>query len=73
MTTTIKTETTITNAFTGYSATIRTTGKPAVATVRKHIRASKARDCQSVTVIEIDGVRHDFQDFGLGRVELTAY
>jgi hypothetical protein len=59
-------KTTITNAFTGYSATIRTTGKPAVATVRKHILAAKASDCQSTTIIEIDGVRHDLIDLGNG-------
>lgn len=73
MTTTAnKTETTITNAFTGYSATIRTTGKPAVATVRKHLRVAKAGDCQSTTIIEIDGIRHDLIDLGNGP-ELRAY
>ena len=63
--------TTITNAFTGYSATIRTTGKPAVATVRKHLRAAKAKDCQSTTIIEIDGIRYDLIDLGNG-FELRA-
>jgi hypothetical protein len=71
MTTTTKTETTISNSFTGYTATIRTNGKPSVSTVQKHIRKSKASDCQSVTVIEIDGIRHDLIDLGCG-LELRA-
>ena len=45
----MKTITTVTNKFTGYSKTIRTNGLPAVATIQKHLRASKARDCKSVT------------------------
>jgi hypothetical protein len=67
------TTTTISNSFTGYSATIRANGKPAMTTVKRHLRKAKASDCQSVTIIEIDGIRHDFQDFGLGRVELTPF
>ena len=65
--------TTIRNSFTGYAKTIRTNGKPAVATVKRHLRKAKASDCQSVTMIEIDGIRHDFQETGLGRVELTPF
>ena len=60
------TTTTISNSFTGYNATIRTNGLPAVATVRKHIRKAKASDCQSVTLIEIDGIRHELHDLGDG-------
>ena len=71
-TTTTKTETTISNSFTGYSATIRTNGKPAVSTIQKHLRNSKASDCQSVTIIEIDGIRHDLIDLGRG-LTLTQY
>jgi hypothetical protein len=67
------TTTTISNKFTGYSATIRANGKPAVATVKRHLRKAKASDCQSVTIIEIDGIRHDFQETGIGRVELTPF
>ena len=67
-TTTTNTATTISNSFTGYSATIRTNGLPAVATVRKHIRKSRASDCQSVTLIAIDGIRHDLIDLGDGLV-----
>ena len=65
-TTTTKTETTISNSFTGYSATIRTNGLPAVATVRKHVRKSRASDCRSITIVEIDGIRHDLIDLGYG-------
>ena len=72
MATAIKTETTISNSFTGYLATIRTNGKPAVSTVQKHLRAAKAIDCQSVTMIEIDGIRHDLIDLGNG-LALTQY
>lgn len=71
-TTATKTETKITNAFTGYSATIRTTGKPAVSTVKRHLRAAKSSDCQSTTIIEIDGVRHDLINLGWGE-QLTVF
>jgi hypothetical protein len=71
MKTTTANITEISNSFTGYSATIRTNGKPAVATVQKHLRKAKASDCQSVTTIEIDGVRHDLVDLGNG-LELRA-
>lgn len=43
--------TTITNQFTGYCKTIRTEGLPAVSTLKKHMRASKASDCKSYTRI----------------------
>jgi hypothetical protein len=65
--------TNISNAFTGYSATISTDGAPAISTIQKHLRKAKCRDCQSITIIEIDGIRHDLVDlFGRG-VELVAY
>ena len=60
------TTTTISNRFTGYNATIRTNGLPAVATIQKHLRKSKASDCRSLTLIEIDGIRHDLIDLGDG-------
>lgn len=60
------TATTITNSFTGYSAKILTDGLPAVATILRHLRKSKARDCRSITLIEIDGIRHDLRDLGYG-------
>jgi len=69
---TTKTATTISNSFTSYSATIRTNGQPAVSTIQKHLRKSKAGDCQSVTIIEIDGIRHDLIDLGRG-LTLTQY
>ncbi|HRW57946.1 MAG TPA: hypothetical protein P5185_09330 [Oscillospiraceae bacterium] len=72
MTTTSKTETIIYNSFTGYRATIRTNGMPAVSTVKRHLRKAKASDCMSVTIIEIDGIRHDLIDLGRGE-QLTAY
>ena len=65
-TTSNKTETTISNSFTGYEAMIRTAGLPAVSTIRKHLRASRASDCQSTTAIECDGVPHDLVDRGHG-------
>lgn len=49
----------ITNTFTGYAKTIATVGMPSVATIAKHIRASKARDCKSTTYIMVDGVGYD--------------
>ena len=64
--------TNITNAFTGYSATIRANGKPSIATIRKHLRRSKASDCQSVTIIDIDGIRHDLIDLGHGLALVAA-
>jgi len=63
---TTKTETTISNNFTDYFAAILTNGKPSVTTIQKHLRKSKASDCQSVTTIEIDGIRHDLIDLGRG-------
>jgi hypothetical protein len=51
--------TTITNKFTGYSATIRTQGLPAISTLKKHIGKSKAQGCASITCIYIDGVGYD--------------
>jgi hypothetical protein len=58
--TTTKTKTLISNSFTGYSATIRTKSQmPAVSTIRKHLRAAKASDCQSTTTIFIDGAGYE--------------
>lgn len=58
----MKTTTIITNAFTGYAKTITTTGLPSVATIKKHVRASKACDCRSITVITINDVGYDLYD-----------
>lgn len=51
------TTTTITNSFTGYSATITTKNDPAISTVKKHLRAAKAHDCKSETIIRVNGIR----------------
>jgi hypothetical protein len=59
-------KTTITNSFTGYSATITTKSTPAVSTIKRHIRASKASDCKSATLIHIDGIRHAIIERGNG-------
>lgn len=61
-TTATKTETIISNSCTGYSATIRTKGQPAIATIKKHLRRAKAKECTSITYILIDGVGYDFFD-----------
>jgi len=61
MTTTI-----INNSFTGYTATIRTAGLPAVSTIRRHLRAAKAGDCRSVTTIYCDGDGMELVNFGDG-------
>jgi hypothetical protein len=66
------TTTEITNGFTGYEATIYTKDMPAISTIKKHLRESKASDCQSVTIIEIDGIRYDLMDHGNG-VNLVQY
>jgi len=58
--------TTITNSFTGYSAVIRTSGPPAISTIKRHLAKAKARDCRSVTTISIDGRRHYLADIGRG-------
>jgi hypothetical protein len=58
--------TTISNKFTGYSATIRTKAEPAVSTIQNHLRAAKCADCKSITNIEIDGIRHRLGDLGNG-------
>jgi hypothetical protein len=52
-------KTTISNSFTGYSATIRTKGQPAITTIKRHVGRSKAQGCASVTRIYIDGVGYD--------------
>lgn len=46
--------TTITNEFTKYDKTLRTAGVPSISTLRRHLRASKASDCSSVTRISFD-------------------
>ena len=61
----------ITNSFTGYSATIRHKGEmPAISTVRKHLRAAKASDCQSTTMVTQQSggqtLRLEIVDFGNG-------
>jgi hypothetical protein len=58
--------TTITNSFTGYSTTITTKSLPAVSTIKRHIRASKASHCKSATLIHIDGIRHAIIERGNG-------
>jgi len=51
----MKNTTIISNSFTGYIATIRHIGDlPAVSTVKKHIRKSKAKECTSETRIRSD-------------------
>jgi len=52
-------ETIIHNEFTGYHKAIRHRGLyPALSTVQKHLRASKALDCQSVTTVsQLEGSR----------------
>jgi hypothetical protein len=60
-------KTTITNSFTGYSATIRTANLPSVATIKKHLRKAKASDCHSVTTIYCDGEGMDLIDTGRGK------
>lgn len=52
-------KTTISNTFTGYSKTIITKGMPSVATIAKHLRASKAKDCSSITYIYIKNKGYD--------------
>jgi hypothetical protein len=37
-----------------------------ISTLRKHLRRSKASDCRSVTIISIDGRRHEIADLGNG-------
>jgi len=59
--------TTITNDFTGYSATIRK-ANPTIATIIRHVRKSKAIDCLSTTHIEVDGRLMELADFGNGPV-----
>jgi hypothetical protein len=58
--------TTITNEFTGYSATIRTKSFPSIGTIKKHLNKSKTSDCQSITTIEVDGQLCELIDLGKG-------
>ncbi len=60
------TTTVISNSFTGYSATIRTNGIPAVSTIQKHLRKAKASDCKSNTTIFCNGQGRDLANFGNG-------
>jgi hypothetical protein len=62
--------TTIKNAYTGYTATIRKSN-PSIATIKRHLRKSKASDCQSITTIEIDGHLCELIDLGKG-LEIVA-
>jgi hypothetical protein len=64
-------KTTIENGFTGYSHTINTKSLPAVSTIRKHLKASKASDCKSATAIRVNGIRHVLVNLGSG-LELQA-
>jgi hypothetical protein len=42
----------VSNSFTGYKTTIKHKGQfPSVLTVKKHVKASKAKDCCSETLI----------------------
>ena len=52
-------KTTIVNTFTRYEKTITTKGFPSVATIAKHLRASKAKDCSSITYIYINNKGYD--------------
>jgi len=58
----------IENKFTGYRAEIKTACVPAVATLKKHLRAAKARDCRSTTTITNakTGDRYEIADMGRG-------
>jgi len=60
------TTTEISNSFTGYEATIRTKGLPAISTLRKHLRKAKASDCISATIIKVDGAIMEIVDSGRG-------
>jgi hypothetical protein len=61
---------TISNSFTGYSATIRIRGEnlPSISTLRRHFRAAKASDCKSSTICRDDqtGERVAIVDMGHG-------
>ncbi len=59
--------TTIRNSFTGYEATIRSASDyPAISTLKKHLRKSKANDCISTTTISCDGEGIEIADTGRG-------
>jgi hypothetical protein len=58
------TETIIKNHFTGYRKLILTKGLPKIGTLRKHLRASKAQGCQSVTHIFTEQGVIDVTRFG---------
>jgi hypothetical protein len=60
----------ITNAFTGYKATIRK-GNPSIETIKRCLRNAKASDCKSVTIIKIDDQLCELIDLGRG-LELVA-
>lgn len=66
----------ITNDFTGYDATIRTKDIPAVSTIKKHLRNSKARDCKSITRMrtncEDDGCYGDELDLYFGELLING-
>jgi len=66
MKTTTEYTTIISNSFTGYTATIRTTKTPSISTIRKHLRKSKASDCRSITTIYCNGIGLDIANFGNG-------
>jgi hypothetical protein len=60
----------ITNQFTGYNATIKTGGLPALSTLKKHLSKSKASDCQSVNEIR---TYCDDDGSGGASVEVTQF
>ena len=65
-------KTTVTNFFTGFKKTIRHSGTvPAVTTLRRAIRESKAIDCRSqTTAIRDDGAILEIMD---GAVRIVDY
>ena len=48
----------IENKFTGFSKIYNTAKFPAVSTILKHLRKSKASGCMSSTTIKIDGEKY---------------
>lgn len=66
-------KTIIKNTFTRYEKTIKTRGLPSLATIKNHLRASRARDCKSHTSITIDGTDYDVCDTGHGEQLVRQY
>lgn len=63
------------NKFTGYRAEIKTRNElPAVSTVKRHFRKSKASDCVSATTIKDNhGNGYDLADIGRGLQIVAMY